>query len=81
MRFFFNTANGSFHADANGTELSSIAEARKAATTYAGEILTNNPDEVWESNELTVTTTDERGLILFTISVHATGSAATSGRC
>ena len=80
MRYFFNTANGSFYADPEGTHLPSTAEARSEATRYAGEILHDNPNEVWESNELTVTATDDRGLVLFTISIHTEGSAATLGR-
>jgi hypothetical protein len=77
VRYFFNTANGSFHADPEGTEYPSSDAARKAATQYAGEILKDNPNEIWESNELIVTTTDNTGLILFTILVLAQRSAAT----
>jgi hypothetical protein len=80
MRYFFNTANGGFHADPDGTIYPSSDAAREAATKYAGEILHHNPGEAWENNELTVTATDEDGLIVFTIIVLAYGSAATSDR-
>lgn len=77
MRYFFNTANGQFHADRDGLDLPSNEAAREAVTMYAGKILRDNPNEVWVNNEQTVTATDRRGLILFTIMVLANGFAAT----
>jgi hypothetical protein len=79
MRYFFDTQNGGFHADPFGTHYPSADAARAEATMYAGEILRDNPNEAWENNELTVTVKDERGLILFTVTVLTHKSPATMG--
>jgi hypothetical protein len=79
MRYFFDTQNGGFHADPEGTNYPSTDVARQEATMYAGEILRDHPDEVWESDELIVTVKDDRGLILFTVTVLTQRSSATMG--
>lgn len=69
MRYFFNTQNGSYHADTDGMECADVAAARGAATRYVGDILKENPDILWDDNELSVTVTNEAGLILYTVTV------------
>jgi hypothetical protein len=76
MRYFFDTANGGFHADPEGTVYEGIEQARAEATIYAGEILQDNPNAIWANNELTVMVKDDKGLIIFTITVLLNGSSA-----
>jgi hypothetical protein len=79
MRHFFDTQNGGFHADPEGTIYPSTDTARQEATMYAGEILRDNPEEAWENNELIVTVKDNHGLIVFTVTVLTHRSCATTG--
>jgi hypothetical protein len=58
MRYFFNTLNGRYHADAEGTHYPSREAACGEATMFAKEILRDHPDHAWPRDELVVTVTD-----------------------
>ncbi|MDO6415683.1 hypothetical protein Q4F19_14935 [Sphingomonas sp. BIUV-7] len=66
-RYFFSTANGERHPDDEGLDLPNHAAARVAAIKYAGAIMENEPDVLWDGQSFQVEVTDDRGLILFTI--------------
>lgn len=66
-RYFFHTVDGGTHRDHDGIELESPAAARVAAIRYAGDILSNEPDVVWDGRDFRVFVTDEAGALLFTI--------------
>ena len=70
-RFFFNTANGHSLKDPEGTELADLETAKRAAVQFLAEWLHDNPDELWATENVRVTITDETGLSLFAIDVGA----------
>lgn len=64
-RFFFNVHDGHDYLDHEGTELPSLADARRHAAKYAGELLQTDPESFWSGEEWKMEVTDDRGLILF----------------
>lgn len=82
MRYYFSVTNGGFYDDREGTEFAGDQDARLAATEYAGELMRDHPEMVWENLELTVAVKDESGLERFTVKIdveNVTSAGATSG--
>ena len=65
--FFFNVQGD--HAPGEAVELPSIAEAKATAIRYAARLLSNSATTFWDSGQLSISVTDQSGLILFTIEV------------
>ena len=57
-------------------ELKDLDEARVEAARRVGVLLTDHAHKIWADEEWRMDVTDERGLILFIISVNAMQSAA-----
>lgn len=66
-RYFFHTVDGGRERDTDGVELSSPAVARVEAIRFAGEVLTQDPDTLWDGREFRVEVVDEQKQLLFTI--------------
>lgn len=66
-RYFFHTVDGGRDRDQEGTELSDNAAARKAAIRFAGAVLHDEPDVLWDGRDYRVEVTNEAGDLLFTI--------------
>jgi len=62
--------------DEQGSELSSIAEAKCEAARYAGRLLCDQASTFWEHAEINVRVTDGGGLTLFVISISGTDAPA-----
>lgn len=75
-RYYFNIHDGSSSLDENGTELVDIDAARRQAAQLMGEMLCDDPDAFWNSEEWHLDVTDERGLILFSLLFAAIDAAA-----
>lgn len=75
-RYFFKTEDGQVHRDQDGTELSGLSAARVHAIRYAGDVMSNEPDVLWDGNEFHVEVSDEKGALLFTIICHAQNAPA-----
>ncbi len=75
-RFFFHTANGSRARDTEGIELPHPGAARKEAIRYAGAVLSNDPDVLWDGRDFRVEVTDDANLLLFTIIMLAVDAPA-----
>ena len=76
-RYFFTTADGTREQDIDGTELPNVATARVEAIKFAGEVLSDHPEMIWDGEDFRVEVSDERGLVLFTVVTMAmNGSAA-----
>jgi hypothetical protein len=75
-RYYFNTRDGLAVADAEGVELSDVAEAKVQAVMLAGEMLREHAKDFWKTESFTVTVNDENGLALFTIVTEAIRPAA-----
>ncbi|WP_288935455.1 hypothetical protein [uncultured Sphingomonas sp.] len=75
-RFFFHTETDVRHTDVEGVEFPSFDEARRDAIRTAGILLKDAPNGFWNSRPWTVTVTDEKGLILWTIELDGQSSPA-----
>lgn len=58
-RYFFDVEDHHTEVDDIGQELSGPAEARVHAIVYAGSILRDEPDMVWDGEEFSVRVSDE----------------------
>ncbi|WP_037492168.1 DUF6894 family protein [Sphingobium indicum] len=66
-RYFFHTVDGGRDVDQEGTELPNDAAARKAAIRFAGAVMHDEPDVLWDGRDYRVEVTNETGALLFTI--------------
>lgn len=66
-RYFFHTVEGGRDSDQEGTELPNDAAARKAAIRFAGAVMHDEPDVLWDGRDYRVEVTNETGALLFTI--------------
>jgi hypothetical protein len=55
-----------------------LAGVRVEVAQFVGELLKDHADQIWEDQDWQVEATDEKGLILFTMNIFATGAPATS---
>ncbi len=66
-RFFFHTVDGRRDRDTTGTELPDAVAARVAAIRYAGDLLSDQPDMLWDGSDFRVEVTDEQSKLVCTI--------------
>lgn len=71
--FFFASDTG---ADDTAVDLSDHAAARRYAIRYAGEVMNDQPEVLWDGREFSVTVRDETGLLLFTVAMIAINAPA-----
>jgi len=64
-RFSFNMANG----PAVEKDLSGVAEAKCEAARYLGRMICDEAARFWESGDLFLAVSDDKGLVLFTLEV------------
>lgn len=77
-RFHFNVHDGVGVPDDEGTELPNLEAARHEAVKLAGLLLQENAAEFWNGEQWDMDVTDERGLILFTLTFLATNAPSTT---
>ena len=65
--YFFHTADGDRDLDKEGTELPDNAAARKAAIKFAGAVMHDDPDVLWDGHDYRVEVTNQTGDLLFTV--------------
>ena len=68
-RYFFHSEDGRLEHDDVGTELADAASARVEAVRFAGELLANRSQALWEGTHWRMLVTDQSTAILFTIEV------------
>ena len=72
-----------FHSDGqrddDGTDLTSLKEAKCEAVKLAGRTICEEADEFWDKAEWTMTVTDGRGLTLFQLQIIGTEAPAAWG--
>lgn len=78
-RYFFHTADGTRERDTVGTVLEGLDQARVQAIQFAGEILSGEPEVLWDGRDFRIEVTDEQDLMLFTVITIAVDAPA-SGR-
>ena len=74
-RYHFHVDGGST-PDAEGTELDDLATAKCEAVKLAGALICGAADTFWDTQDFSMTVTDEDRLTLFTLDLIATESAA-----
>lgn len=80
MRYFFHTEDGHTFPDEEGTELPDLQSACIEATKVLGEFMKERPREFWAHDYLSLRVTDDEGLILFSLQLSVTLSAAINGQ-
>jgi hypothetical protein len=66
-RYFFHLQDGTTRMDEDGTEFTGRDEARAAAVTNAGEVLTELGAKFWKSDEWRLWVTDVSGATICTL--------------
>ena len=77
-RFFFNSQDGDAFKDADGVELPHVRAAQYEASKLLGEIISDEPQDVWHPNGFQLTVTDADDLVLFVLNASVTLSPALS---
>ncbi|MFL6762449.1 MAG: DUF6894 family protein [Sphingomicrobium sp.] len=75
-RYYFNIDDGAGIEDTVGMELSSLAEAKCEAVSYAGRLICDHAGRFWNSGDWNMTVTNENGLSLFSLQLVGTESPA-----
>ena len=75
-RYYFHSEDGRLEHDEVGTELADAGAARTAAVRFAGSLLADRPEALWEATRWRMLVTDERAMILFTIEVNTVVGAS-----
>ena len=68
-RYFFHSEDGQLDFDEDGTELADSATARLEGVRFAGSLLKDRAQALWEATDWRLIITDESKTILFTIEV------------
>ena len=68
--FYFNLRDHTFEPDDEGTELSSVGEARAEAIKFAGNYLGDNPDILDDGATFKVQVTDAKRNPLFAVVIN-----------
>jgi hypothetical protein len=75
--YFFNTVDGRRYPDEEGSDLPDFAAVRAKATRVIGELLKEQPEDLWDTGRLRVEVTDGTGADVLLLEVSMTGRAAT----
>jgi len=70
--FYFHLQGRTFVIDKHGHNLADIHAAQHYAAAYAAELLREPDGDFWSGREMSVTVTNDKGLILFSIAVRGT---------
>ena len=68
-KYFFHSEDGHLEHDHSGTDLADPAAARREAVRFAGALLNDRAQALWEGTDWRLLVTDESTMILFTIEV------------
>lgn len=66
-RYFFHSADGRRNPDPDGVELPNDRAAQRAAVSYLGAALGDDPDMLWHKGQWRVEVTDETGRLKWTV--------------
>jgi hypothetical protein len=80
MRFHFQAEDGRIYPDDQGVELPNVRAACVEASRILGDFLKRKPEEFWVNDDLSLRVSDDRGLVLFTLNLSVSLSAAMAGR-
>ncbi|MDB5419476.1 MAG: hypothetical protein JWP50_2895 [Phenylobacterium sp.] len=71
-RYFFNTVDGRRYPDEEGADLPDMNAVRKKATLVIGELLKEQPADLWDTGRLRLEVADEVGEIVLLVEVSLT---------
>jgi hypothetical protein len=71
-RYFFNTVDGRRYPDEDGTELADMEAVRREAALVIGELLKEQPSELWDTGRLKLEVVDEHGETVLVVEVSLT---------
>ncbi|MDB5444653.1 MAG: hypothetical protein JWP73_3029 [Phenylobacterium sp.] len=71
-RYFFNTVDGRRYPDEEGADLPDINAVRTKATLVIGELLKEQPADLWDTGRLRLEVADEDGEIVLLVEVSLT---------
>ncbi|HEX7947599.1 MAG TPA: hypothetical protein VF495_23245 [Phenylobacterium sp.] len=71
MRYYFHAEDGRCFHDEEGTELADDDAARIEATRVLGQLLNEDPMQIWRDAAFAIRVTDSEGAPLFTLQVVA----------
>lgn len=74
--YFFNTVDGRRYPDEDGSDMPDFAAVRAKATRLIGELLKEQPEDLWDTGRLRVEVTDASGADVLVLEVSLTGKAA-----
>lgn len=75
-KYFFNLTGDPYKRDEKGTQLDGNAAAKSHGVTCVAQLMRDNPIAIVSGKYLDLEITDERGLVIFLISVCATNAPA-----
>ena len=79
-RYFFHSEDGRLELDKVGTELADAGEARREAVRFAGALLRDRSQALWEGTRWRLLVTDASAMILFTVEVNTIIGSAVVAR-
>ena len=68
-RYFFNTVDGRRYPDEDGADLPDMNTVRRKATLVIGELLKEQPADLWDTGRLRLEVADEAGEIVLMVEV------------
>jgi hypothetical protein len=74
--YFFNTVDGRRYPDEDGSDLPDFAAVRAKATRVIGELLKEQPEDLWHTGKLCVEVTDDAGAKVLLLQVTLSAPAA-----
>lgn len=75
-RYYFHTTDGTTERDTEGMECADLTEVRQRAIRYARDIMSDEPEVLWDGRDFRVEATNEAGDLLFTIVTLAVNAPA-----
>lgn len=66
-RYHFHTADGRKCSDDEGVELAGDGDAKQQAVKFAGQMVGDNPDELWRDGQFRIEVTNDDNALLWTI--------------
>ena len=74
--YYFNTVDGRRYPDEDGSDLPDLAAVRAKATRVIGELLKEQPEDLWHTGKLRIEVIDDAGANVLVLEVSLSGKAA-----
>jgi hypothetical protein len=71
-KYFFNTVDGRRYTDEDGADLADMDAVRSKAALVIGELLKEQPSQLWDTGRLKLEVADEAGQTVLVVEVSLT---------